>query len=241
MSLYNEVQNFISMIYSMDCNANICQEFESYYNGYIYLNNNELFHANTIYNISLFYDFFKFLKSSRLIFSGCFSILGINTINDNTIFYDSSFKNQFDDLIDMKDFNFNNVMILFRLSKRFNIKRDLFEEFYNKILSYIDTIFEFDDIDKNIKNFIKFDEYLNLFKKGINCKKLKIMKIQNEINNELLSIKLSKIAIPSSLKRKLINILQREIIKKYKFYLHKFKPNLFILNNIKKRYDSIKK
>ena len=242
LSIYYEVQNFINAIYSLDCNANLCKEFESYYNGYIYLNTNELFHANIIYNISLFYDFFKFLKSTNLVFSGCFSNLGINTITDNTVFYDSSFKNQFYDLLNMNNFNFNNVMILFCLSKRFNIKRELFEEFSNKIYSYVsNNILEFDDIDKNIKNIIKFDEYLNLFKEGINSKKLEIMKIQNEINNELLSIKLSKIAIPSNLKRKLINILQREIIKKYKFYLHKVKPNLFILNNIKKKYDFIKK
>ena len=239
LSLYNEVQNFISMIYSLDCNANICEEFESYYNGYIYLYNNDLFNANIIYNISLFYDFFKFLKNTKFVFSGSFSILGINTINDNTIFYDSNFKKQFDELIDMKYFNFYNVMVLFRLSKRFNNKKELFEEFSNKIYSYIsNSILEFDDIEKNI---IKYDKYFNLFKEGINSKKLEIMKIQNEINYELLSIKLSKIEIPSNLKRKLINILQREIIKKYKYYLHKVKPNLFILNNIKKKYDFIKK
>ena len=242
LSVYNEVQNFISVIYSLDCNANICEEFESYYNGYIYLSNNELFHANIIYNISLFYDFFKFLKNKTLVFSGYFSVLGINTVTDNTVFYDSSFKKQFDDLIDMENFNFNNVMILFCLSKRFNIKRELFEEFSNKIYSYIsNNILEFDDIEKNIKNIIKFDEYWNLCKEGINNKKLEIKIIQNEINNELLSIKLSKKVIPSSIKRKLSIILQREIIKKYKFYLHKVKPNLFILNYIKKKYDFIKK
>jgi hypothetical protein len=119
-------------------------------------------------------------------------------------------------------------MILFCLSKRFNIKRELFEEFSNKIYSYISiNILEFDDIEKNIKNIIKFDEYLNLFKEGINSKKLEIVKIQNEINNELLSIKLSKIAIPSNLKRKMINILQREIIKKYKYTC--IKSNLIYL------------
>ena len=57
LSVYNEIHNFISVIYSLDCNAYICEEFESYYNGYIYINNNELCHANIIYNISLFYDF----------------------------------------------------------------------------------------------------------------------------------------------------------------------------------------
>ena len=242
LSLYNEVQNFISAIYSLDCNTKICEDFESYYNVYIYLYNNELFHANIIYNISLFYDFFKLLKSTKLVFSGCFSSLGINTITDNTIFYDSNFKIQFNELLDMKEFNFNNVMILFSLSKRFNIKRELFEQFSNKVYSYIsDYILESEDTEKYNKNTIKFDEYLNLFKEGINRKKLEIKEMQNEINCELFSIKLSKIAIPSNLKRKLINILQREIIKKYKFYLHKVKPNLYILNNIKKRYDFIKK
>jgi len=242
LSVYNEVQNFISVNYSLDCNVNICKDFDSYYNGYIYLKNNELFHANIIYNISLFFDFFKFLKSTTLVFSGCFSILGINTITDNTVFYDSSFKKEFNDLIDMKNFNINNVMILFCLSKRFSIKRELFEEFSNKIYYYIsNNILEFDDDEKNIKNIIKFDEYLNLFKEGINSKKLEILKIQNEINIELLSIKLSKKAIPSNLRRKLLNILQREIIKKYKIYLHKIKPNAYILNDIKKRYNFIKK
>ena len=59
------------------------------------------------------------------------------------------------------------------------------------------------------------------------------MNIQNVINNQIFSIKLSKITIPSNLKRKLINILQREIIKKYKSYLHKVQSN--IINNIKRK------
>ena len=67
------------------------------------------------------------------------------------------------------------------------------------------------------------------------------MKIQNEINYEILSIKLSKIPIPSNLIRKLISMLQREIIKKFRDKLHKIKPNTFILDNIKKRYESFKK
>ena len=38
-----------------------------------------------------------------------------------------------------------------------------------------------------------------------------------------------------------MRILQREIIKKYKNYLHKVKPNSFILNNIKNKYESFRK
>ena len=171
LSLYNEVQNFINENYSLDCYTKICEEFKSYYNGYRYLYNNDLFHANIIYNISLFYDFFKFLKTTKLVFSGSFSILGVNTINDNTIFYDSNFKKQFYKLLDMKNFNFNNVIILFSLSKRFHIKRELFEEFSNKIYSYIsDYILDFEDTENYIKNIIKFDEYLNFFKEEIRNK-----------------------------------------------------------------------
>ena len=239
ISIYNEVQNYINSNYSLDINKMICKEFVTYYNIYIYIYNDLLFHANIIYNISLFYDFFKFLMNTKLIVNGCFSISEINTIVDNTIFFDEKFNEQFGYLMDMKKFNFNNVMELFCLSKRFKIKKELFSEFSNKMYSYISkSTSKLDDIEKNI---MKIRYYLNLYREGINSKKNIITKLESEIRYELLSIKLSKIAIPSNLKRKLSNILQRAIIKKYKDYLHKVKPNLFILNNIKKRYDTIKK
>ena len=88
-----------------------------------------------------------------------------------------------------------------------------------------------DNIEKDIN---KFEKYFNDIKIEIIKKENDLIKIQNEITNQILSIKLLKIAVPSNLKRKLISILQREVIKKYINYLHKVKPNTFILNNIKK-------
>ena len=95
------------------------------------------------------------------------------------------------------------------------------------------------DIIEKDKN--KFEKCFNDIKIEIIKKENDLIKIQNEITNQILSIKLLKIAVPSNLKRKLISILQREVIKKYKNYLHKVKPNSFILNNIKNKYESFKK
>ena len=114
-----------------------------------------------------------------------------------------------------------------------------FDSFSNKInLLISNNITNLDDMEKNI---IQFNEYFNASKEEINNKKYELMKIQNEINYEILSIKISKKAISSNLKIKLISILQREIVKKYKDNLHKIKPNDIILNNIKKKYESFKK
>ena len=126
LSAYDEVQNLINIIYSLDCNKKLCAEFENYYNIYKQAYYKGLFHVNTIYNINLFYNYFIFLTKSRLVHTGFFSILDINNIKDSTIFYDSNFKNQFNDLLEMKTFNFDNVLNLFLLSKRFEKKSDLF-------------------------------------------------------------------------------------------------------------------
>ena len=239
ISTYEEAQNVISIIYSLECNNKLCSEFENYYNIYTLAYNNGLFHINIIYNINLFYNYFKFLITSRLVHTGFFSILDINNIKDSTIFFDSSFKNQFSDLLDKNTFNFDNVLNLFLLSKRFENKTDLFLQFSNKIhsLVYINAL-AVDNIEKD-KN--KMEKCFNDIRFEIIKKENDLIKIQNEITNQILSIKLLKIAVPSNLKRKLISILQREVIKKYKNYLHKVKPNSFILNNIKKKYESFKK
>ena len=61
--------------------------------------------------------------------------------------------------------------------------------------------------------------------------------LKQEINIQLLNFKLNKIIIPSNLKRKLINILLKIIIKKYKNYLYHIKPNNVIINQIKRKYQ----
>ena len=239
LSIYDEIKNFINLFYSLDCATEITKEFENYYDAYIHLYNNELFHANIIYNINLFYNFFFVLGKTKLKINGDFSISEINNIKDETIFYDSNFQNQFNYLLDNKEFNFNNILNLFLLSKRFEIQIELFNSFSNKInLLISNNIIGLDNMEKNL---FEFNDYFNTFKEEMNIKKNELMKIQNEINYEILSIKLSKIAIPSNLKRKLLSILQREIIKKFRDKLHKIKPNTFILNNIKNRYESFKK
>ena len=238
-SVYNEVQNYINIIYSLECNKIISEDFENYYQIHLYLYKNEFFHISIIYNINLFYNFFKHLLNSKLVFTGSFSILEINNINDRTIFYDSLFKEEFGELINDEDLDFKNILKLFLLSKRFKIDQDLFDKFSIKINSLISV--NNSDINKlNIK-IGKFKEIMRNLYDDIKSKKSEIEHIKLKIDNEILSIKFSKIAVPSNLKRKLISITQREIIKKYRNNLHKIKPNIIILNNIKKRYESLKK
>ena len=86
LSLFDEIKNFISLFYSFDCTSKISEEFENYYNAYIYIYNNELFQANIIYNINLFYNFFFLLGKTKLKINGDFEISEINNIKDETIF-----------------------------------------------------------------------------------------------------------------------------------------------------------
>lgn len=239
VSAYDEAKNVISMIYSLNCNIKISEEFENYYNIYKYMYDNDFFHIIIIYNINLFYNYFKFLTKSKLIHTGFFTILEINNIKDNTIFYDTYFKSQFAYLMDMKDFNFNNLLNLFLLSKRFKTKPELSFQFSEEMYSLIfKNTLKSDNIDNDK---INYEKYFNILRNTIYNKKTELMSIQYKITNLILSIKLLKIAVPSNFKKKLIAILQREIIKKYRNHLHKIKPNTIILNNIKKRYESFKK
>ena len=239
LSTYYEAQNVINMIYSLDCNNKVSEEFENYYYIYKYIYDNDLFHIIIIYNINLFYNYFKFLTKNKLVHTGYFSILEINNIKDNTIFYDSYFKCHFAHLMEKKEFNFNNLLNLFLLSKRFQNKPELSLHFSEEMHSLIfKNTLKSDNIDNDI---IKYEKYFSILRNAIYDKKAELMSIQCKITNLILSIKFLKIAVPSNFKRKLITILQREIIKKYRNHLHKIKPNTIILNNIKKRYESLKK
>jgi hypothetical protein len=140
------------------------------------MHNNDLFHINVIYNINQFYNFFKVLIKSKLVISGVFFNFEINNITDNTIFYDSEFKQEFNNLISMSDFNFNDILKLFLLSKRFKIDSDLFEKFSIKINELISNNtssmkkieYKKDKLKEKIKN--SFD--------GINTKKYKLLKFK---------------------------------------------------------------
>lgn len=239
LSSFDEVQNNIRMFYSIESSNKIIKDFENYYNIYFKLYNKGLFDINIIYNINLFYNYFKILLNSKVVISGVFSTFEINNIEDNTIFYDPDFKEQFKNLINENEFNFDNVTNLFLLSKRFTIKQELLKDFLFQIQGLIlNRILAYNDINLNILNFnLKF----NTYKAEIEGKRNRIKIIENEITNNLILIKLSKISIPSNLKRKLISILQREIVKKFKGYLHKIKPNNMIINNLKRRYESFQK
>ena len=118
----------------------ISEDFENYYNIHLYMHNNDLFHINVIYNINLFYNFFKVLIKSKFVISGVFSNFEINNITDNTIFYGPTFKQEFNNLIRITDFNFNNILKMFLLSKRFKIDSDLFEKFSIKINELMELI-----------------------------------------------------------------------------------------------------
>ena len=126
LSIFDEIKNFINLFFSLDCTTKISEEFENYYNAYIYLYNNELFHANIICNINLFYNFFFLLGKTKIKTNGDFAISEINNIKDETIFFDSNFQSQFIYLLDTKEINYTNILNLFLLSKRFKNKVELF-------------------------------------------------------------------------------------------------------------------
>ena len=235
--IFEEVKNYINAIYSIECNNRISSELLNYYNVYTYMFENQYFDSNIIYNISLFYNFFRFCLKSRIISDGSFFSLNVNDIEDNCAFYDEKFKEEYSYLLDLE--NFDNITRLFLLSKKFKIQKDLYQDFVNDAnSSLINILIDSQIINDNISRF--YDSLFEL-KQIIKDKAHELQIIKNEINIGLLSIKLSEIIIPLNLKRKLINILQRAILNKYKDYLHKIKSNYFIINSIKKKYDSLKK
>ena len=228
-----EVQNFFNTIISIEYCNKIIEFFSSYYNVYVYIYQNNYFHINVIYNINLFYNFFISCIDKKISNNGCFIIDNINNIKDESIFYDDDFNEDYEEILDLD--NFNNIKILFLFSKRMKRKAIYFNSFCLKIYSNLNNYVNESNLLNTLCNFFLI-EYSHL-KDKMMIKIGKLDCLKQEINIQLLNFKLNKIIIPSNLKRKLINILLKIIIKKYKNYLYHIKPNNVIINQIKQKYQ----
>lgn len=228
-----EVQNFFNTIISIEYCNKIIEFFSSYYNVYVYIYQNNYFHINVIYNINLFYNFFIACIDKKISNNGCFIIDNINNIKDESIFYDDDFNEDYEEILDLD--NFNNIIILFLFSKRMKRKAIYFNSFCLKIYSNLNNYVNESNLLKTLCDLF-FIEY-SLLKDKMMIKIGKLDYLKQEINIQLLNFKLNKIIIPSNLKRKLINILLKIIIKKYKNYLYHIKPNNVIINQIKRKYQ----
>ena len=228
-----EVQNFFNTIISIEYCNKIIEFFSSYYNVYVYIYQNNYFHINVIYNINLFYNFFIACNDKKISNNGCFIIDNINNIKDESIFYDDDFNEDYEEILDLD--NFNNIIILFLFSKRMKRKAIYFNSFCLKIYSNLNNYVNESNLLKTLCDLF-FIEY-SLLKDKMMIKIGKLDYLKQEINIQLLNFKLNKIIIPSNLKRKLINILLKIIIKKYKNYLYHIKPNNVIINQIKRKYQ----
>ena len=228
-----EVQNFFNTIISIEYCNKIIEFFSSYYNVYVYIYQNNYFHINVIYNINLFYNFFIACIDKKISNNGCFIIDNINNIKDESIFYDDDFNEDYEEILDLD--NFNNIIILFLFSKRMKRKAIYFNSFCLKIYSNLNNYVNESNLLNTLCNFFLI-EYSHL-KDKMMIKIGKLDYLKQEINIQLLNFKLNKIIIPSNLKRKLINILLKIIIKKYKNYLYHIKPNNVIINQIKRKYQ----
>ena len=228
-----EVQNFFNTIISIEYCNKIIEFFSSYYNVYVYIYQNNYFHINVIYNINLFYNFFIACIDKKISNNGCFIIDNINNIKDESIFYDDDFNEDYEEILDLD--NFNNIKILFLFSKRMKRKAIYFNSFCLKIYSNLNNYVNESNLLNTLCNFFLI-EYSHL-KDKMMIKIGKLDCLKQEINIQLLNFKLNKIIIPSNLKRKLINILLKIIIKKYKNYLYHIKPNNVIINQIKQKYQ----
>ena len=228
-----EVQNFFNTIISIEYCNKIIEFFSSYYNVYVYIYQNNYFHINVIYNINLFYNFFIACIDKKISNNGCFIIDNINNIKDESIFYDDDFNEDYEEILDLD--NFNNIIILFLFSKRMKRKAIYFNSFCLKIYSNLNNYVNESNLLKTLCDLF-FIEY-SLLKDKMMIKIGKLDCLKQEIYSLLLNFKLNKIIIPSNLKRKLINILLKIIIKKYKNYLYHIKPNNVIINQIKRKYQ----
>ena len=232
---YEKAQDYLDIIYSIECRKKISEIFEFYYSIYSYGYNNDYFHFNIIYNVYLFYNYFEKCKEIGDI--GSF-VISEKTFNiKKGIFLDSDFINSYSDIIEKGDFT--NYIKLFLLSKRMKIKLENFQILSSNVNSMLNSsIMSMIKINAKIS---AFNGYFFKFEKEKEKKENELELLKDKIKLETMFVKLSKITIPSNSKRKLINILQREIVRKYKEYLHKIKPNSAILNSIKRKYELIKK
>ena len=228
----NKAFNFIGIIYSIQCKKKIERIFNNYLLSYKYMKLYKFFHINIIHNINTFYSFFILCINNKPIGKDTFISKNINNIPDSTIFYDEKFLEQYSDLQNLSDYE--NIFDLFCLSKRVNINKRLYNDFANE------ANFEILNIKPDYNPSIFFLNFSKL-ETIIQNLNLELKLLQNEVKTELLSLKLTKKIMPQNQKRILLNILQREIIKKYSPYLHKVKSCSLILNSIKNKYELLKK
>ena len=230
---FNQVQNFFNTIYSLDCTKLLVNKFSNYYNLYEYIIQNDFFNNNIIWNLKLFYYFFIFCNYSKDKMSdkGCF-----NNFEENNNFLDAQkFWNEefLANYQQIKELNFDSIYKLFLISKRIN-KNEIFYQFCNEAkIFFLENL-----VDAQNSKILSLDDCL--LKKKIEEENTKLKFKRYDIKVNLLLLKFTQILIPPNVKRKLINILLRTIVNKYKNYLHKIKPNSIILNSIKRKYQMIK-
>ena len=229
---FKQVQNFFNTIYSLDCTNLLINKFTNYYTLYGYMIQNEYFDNNIIWNLKLFYFFFILFNfnKDKIGDKGCISNFEENK-DFNQQFWDKEFLENYQQI--NNDLDFDSIYKLFLISKRIN-KNEIFYEFCDKV-----KIFLLENI-LDAQNSINLSVNDHLLKEKIGKENSNLKFKRNDIKVNLLLLKFTKILIPLNVKRKLINILLRAIVKKYKNYLHKIKPNNIILNSIKRKYQKIK-
>ena len=223
---------YFIFIYSLDCTKLLVNKFSNYYNLYEYIIQNDFFNNNIIWNLKLFYFFFILFNynKDKISDKGCISNFDENK-DFNQQFWDKEFLKNYQQI--NNDLDFDSIYKLFLISKRIN-KNEIFYEFCDKV-----KIFLLENI-LDAQNCVNLSVNDHLLKEKIGKENSNLKFKRNDIKVNLLLLKFTKILIPLNVKRKLINILIRAIVKKYKNYLHKIKPNNIILNSIKRKYQKIK-
>ena len=151
---YEKAQDYLDIIYSIECRKKISEIFEFYYSIYSYGYNNDYFHFNVIYNVYLFYNYFEKCKEIGDI--GSF-VISEKTFNiKKGIFLDSDFINSYSDIIEKGDFT--NYIKLFLLSKRMKIKLENFQILSSNVNSMLNS-----SIMSMIKINVKYRHLMDIF------------------------------------------------------------------------------